>query len=102
MLLVSMAFALWAALPSKIHKKPPDQFFLLSYVAQIDELAFIKAYERMSEEKLCKEALIGIHGKAKFATFRFGRIKKAIRATLLSLLLLMGAIVAAIIQISIP
>lgn len=98
LLIISLAFALWAALPSKIHGKPPKQFYLLSHVARITEQEFIEIYDKMSIDKLQQEMLIAIHGKACFATIRFGRLKKAIKATLFGLALQVCAIGIAVLE----
>jgi hypothetical protein len=94
-LMISLVYAFCSALPSKIHGNPPAQFFLLSHVARLTESKFIQTYEEMSNSQMEREALCAIHGKAVFAAKRFGRIRNAIKATLISLVLQVAAVIAA-------
>jgi hypothetical protein len=86
LLICSMFFALRAALPSLIYvRKPPHQHFLLPYIASRELEAFAKDFEAASDSDLVKEALIAIHGKARFATRKFRFLIFAVVATFLSL-----------------
>jgi hypothetical protein len=85
-LLISSLFcALYAALPNKVHRKPPTELFLLSHVARMQRQQFIRVYEDASYSDLVKQALTAIHGKAVYADKKFRWIRRAVQATLLSL-----------------
>ena len=85
LLICSLSCALLAAHPSKIHNDPPPEFFLLSHIARTKRQAFIKAYEEASYSDLVEEALIAIHGKARYANRKFRWLMRAVQTTLLSL-----------------
>ncbi|HJQ41071.1 MAG TPA: Pycsar system effector family protein [Thermoanaerobaculia bacterium] len=96
LLVFALACALWAARPASVHDNPPPIFFLLSYIARLDAEAFVKEYQEASSDGLTRQALLAIHGKARFAARKFKRLKWAINATLLSLLVLLLSLGAAI------
>jgi hypothetical protein len=87
LLVISLACALVAARPARLHAKPPAQLFLLSYVASLKHDKFLEAYRNAnaSLDALADEALTSIHSKAVFATHKFWWLKRAVDATLLSL-----------------
>ncbi len=94
-LVASLACALWAARPSRIHDNPPQQFFLSSYIARQSKEQFANFYEDRTYEVLMQDMLDAIHGKAGYATRKFRWLKHAIHATLLSLLLSAATVFAA-------
>jgi hypothetical protein len=85
LLIWSLFCALLAARPSKVHAKPPTEFFLLSHIAHMERKAFIEAYEDTSYSDIVEEALVAIHGKAVYANQKFRWLRRAVQATLLSL-----------------
>lgn len=96
LLTLSLACALLAARPAKIHDQPPPELFLLSYIARVDRDAFAKTYMDASPDDLIQAALRSIHGKAVYATRKFRLLKTAIDATLLSLGFMVATLVVAI------
>lgn len=84
-LTLSLAFALLAARPAKVHDQPPPEIFLLSHIAHTDRDAFAKKYTEASPDDLIQAALTSIHGKAAYATRKFRLLKRAIDLTLCSL-----------------
>jgi hypothetical protein len=85
LLVWSLACALVAARPAKVHDQPPAELFLLSHVARTNRQEFVKAYRDASLDDLVEAALRSIHGKAAYATRKFLWLKRAVDATLLSL-----------------
>jgi hypothetical protein len=85
LLVLALALALWTARPAPVHDKPVANFFLLSYIARLTPEAFIASYNSSSVGALSEEALLTIHGKARYAATKFRCLKWAIYATLLSL-----------------
>ena len=98
LLLVSLACALFAARPARIHAQPPPEFFLLSYVASIDGPAFAQRFKDASFDRLVDEALTAIHGKAAYATVKFLWLRRAVNATLLSVGFMVAAVIAGIVS----
>jgi hypothetical protein len=96
LLTLSLVFALLAARPAKIHKQPPPELFLLSYIARTNRDAFTKMYIDASPDELIQSALNTIHGKAVYATEKFRLLKRAIDSTLLSLGFMVAALVVAL------
>jgi hypothetical protein len=97
LLIISLACALWAARPSSKHQKPQGrEFFLLSYVGNLTRPEFLEWYRPMSSDDLLSEALVAIHGKAKYAKEKFDWLRRAVYATLLSLLFLLAALMSAV------
>jgi hypothetical protein len=98
LLIISLACALWAARPAIKHGDPPREFFLLSHVgAKKEPQEFLEWYRSISDEDLLSEALVTIHGKARYATGKFRWLKHAVHATLASLLVLLLALVTAVV-----
>ncbi len=87
-LVLSLAFSLLAARPARIHARPNPDLFLLSYIASMDEGRFLKSFREASSDDLQRHALTTIHGKATYATRKFRWLKRAVDATLLSLVLM--------------
>ena|SRR5215218_947099 len=89
LLFCSMLCALLAALPSLIFvrkAKAPHRYFLLPHIARDKKPdMFIKEFKDASDSRLVEEALIAIHGKARFATRKFRFLICAVAATFLSL-----------------
>ena len=98
LLVGSVACALWAARPARIHERPPRQLFLLSYVGGMSQDEFIEEYRGASSEQVLLDALVAVHGKAQLATKKFRWLKRAIHATLASLTLIVLAIASALIS----
>jgi hypothetical protein len=98
LLICSMFCALVAALPSLVFvRKPPDAHFLLPHIARCKEpRTFIKEFEVASDSDLVKEALIAIHGKARFATRKFRLLICAVAATMLSLAFIVVTLLVAV------
>jgi hypothetical protein len=99
LLICSMLCALLAALPALIHlRKAPDGFFLLPHIARRKGPGeFINEYRAASDYDLVKEALIAIHGKARYATRKFRLLICAIAATFLSLAFIVLTLLVAIV-----
>jgi Family of unknown function (DUF5706) len=101
LLICSMLCALIAALPSRVFvgkAKEPYRHFLLPHIAREKEPdAFIKEFERASDAVLVKEALIAIHGKARFATRKFRLLICAVAATFLSLAFIVVTLLVAVV-----
>jgi hypothetical protein len=87
LLICSLFCALWATHPSGFGAKPPpmSMYFFPRHIADMEQEAFIKAFEDASYSDLVKEALKSIHGKAGLASKKFRLLGWAVRATLLSL-----------------
>jgi|SRR5215204_1078792 Family of unknown function (DUF5706) len=81
----SLFLSLLAALPNKVHGNPPPELFLLSHVAHTPRHTFIKEYRAASYDDIVEQALVAIHGKARYADKKFRLLRWAIRATLLGL-----------------
>lgn len=96
LLVLSLVCALLAARPAKIHKDPPPELFLLSYIADMKRAEFGKAYRDASLDNLVEEALSAIYGKAVYATQKFRWLKHAVDATLLSLGFMVATLLVAI------
>ena len=98
LLICSMLCALLAALPSLVHvRKAPHGFFLLPHIARRKgSEEFIKEFETASDSHLVKEALITIHGKARYATRKFRLLICAIAATFLSLAFIVVTLLVAV------
>jgi hypothetical protein len=98
LLICSMFFALAAALPSRIFygRKLPHERFLLPYIARMESEEFAKDFEDASDSDLVKDALIAIHGKARFATWKFRLLICAVWATILSLVFIAGTLLVAV------
>jgi hypothetical protein len=98
LLVISLACALWAARPSGRHWAPHREFFLLSYVAGMQRSDFVDWYRELSSDELETEALKTIHGKAAFALKKFLWLRRAVHATLISLLCMVVALMVAVIR----
>jgi hypothetical protein len=85
LMILSLCYALLAALPSKVHVNPPAELFLLSHIARTQRHIFIQEYRDASYDDIVEEALAAIHGKACYADKKFRLLRWAIRATLLGL-----------------
>jgi hypothetical protein len=100
LLIFSMFCALLASLPSLVFvrkAKEPYRHFLLPHIAREKKPdAFIMEFERASDAVLVKEALIAIHGKARFATRKFRLLIYAVAATILSLVFLAVTLLVAV------
>lgn len=96
LLTFSLACALLAARPAKIHDQPPPELFLLSHIARTDRHEFAKKYTDASPDDLVQAALSSIHGKAVYAARKFRLLKRAIDATLLSLGFMVATLVVAV------
>jgi hypothetical protein len=99
LLICSMLCALIAALPSLVFVgKAPDEHFLLPHIASSKESGkFIDEFEAASDSQLVKEALIAIHGKARFATRNFRLLICAVAATFLSLAFIVVTLLVAVV-----
>jgi len=95
-LIWSLSCALLAARPSRVHLKPPPEFFLLSHIARMERQEFIEAYKDVSDSDLFEAALVAIHKKADFATQKFRLLRQAVHATLLSLGFIVLTLLAAV------
>ena len=87
-ILASVTFALFAALPGKIHLQPPEQLYLLSYIATLKSDEFISKYMSTSHDEFYIQALKAIHGKSVFATRKFKLLRFSIYSTLWGIALL--------------
>jgi hypothetical protein len=95
LLILSLACALWAARPSGKHwDRTEEEFFLLGQIAKAD---FAERYQAITEAKLLSEVLLAIRNKAKFALKKFCWLRRAIDATLLSLVLMLATLLLALV-----
>ena|SRR5215510_9337905 len=99
LLIASLACALWAARPARIHDNPPSEFFLLSHVARVGVDKFVQSYRAASFDDLADAALLAIQQKAAYATQKFRWLKYAVHGTLLSLVFLMMTAIAAAVSV---
>jgi hypothetical protein len=97
LLTFSLACALLAARPARIHDQPPPELFLLSHIAQMDPQVFAKQYTDASPDDLIQAAMKTIHSKATYATQKFRLLKRAVDTTLLSLGFMVATLVVAIV-----
>lgn len=98
LLSLSIACALLAARPARVHSDPPPDLFLLSYVAHITPQSFAKQFAEASSDRLLQEALKTIHGKARFAAWKFRLLSHAVDMTLASLGFMAAALVVAVLR----
>jgi hypothetical protein len=95
LLILSLACALWAARPSGKHWDPTnEEFFLLRQIATV---GFAERYQAITETKLLSEVLGAIHNKAQFALKKFCWLRRAVDATLLSLVLMLATLLLAVV-----
>lgn len=97
LLVSSLAFALLAARPAKVHDRPRDELFLLSHIAEMKRHDLLREYQDLSLDKLVEEALIAIHNKAEYATQKFRWLKRAIQSALLSLVFMVATPLVAVV-----
>jgi hypothetical protein len=96
LLIASIACAFLAARPAAKHQSPPREFFLFSYLASISKEEFIDWYGTSSAAELLSQELVAIHGKAAYAARKFHWLRRAINASLLSLMCLTGTVLLSI------
>jgi hypothetical protein len=102
LLVVSLACALRAARPSGKHRKPPAELFLISHIASLDVEQYAKTCLETPNERLAEEALRTVHGKARYATRKFGLLRRAIDAALWGLGFMASSVIAAVAARSLP
>lgn len=99
LLIFSLSYALWAALPGKVDQVQSsafDKLFHHGHVANMKSEEFMENYKDASYSDLAEQALGTIHAKASFAHKKFRLIRWAIQATLLSLGFIVLTLLAAI------
>lgn len=102
-LAISLVCALLAARPAPIHDAKIDddaplQLLLFSHIARMEREVFAKEYLGAPSERLIQEALMQIHGKARYAKRKFHLLKKAIDNTLVSLGFMVASLAVGIIS----
>ena len=99
LIVFSLTCALFAARPAAIHKNPLPELFLFSYVGGLDKERYLELVGAATDEKLATDALCAIWGKAHYARKKFRWLRYAIHASLASLFLLVGSVLAALLPV---
>ena len=99
LLIGSLGYALVAIRPASIHRQPPPELFLVSYVALFERQDFLNTYAKASAEYLITHMLYAIHSKARFATKKFFLLRRAIDYTIASLSFMVATAVMAAVNV---
>jgi hypothetical protein len=84
-LLASVAIALLAVMPNVVHKDPPKELFLFSWIGKEEKAQpFLDAWENATDGDMNRDLLRGIYGKSRYGRRKFRNLRWAIQATLAS------------------